>query len=271
MNIEDTINYFYKKKKLYDKKINEKKKAIRENEDLSIEDKRESYKKIKQACIKCKRNVGTIFKTGNRELIAKCGDESNPCSLDIHVSMGTYEYIPNLMKTINTDLNLSKLNINKIKLDLLFGLSNEEEMEKKFEEMKSTYKSLITSKNVVEKKIDEYNMMEIEEVGNVRVIERRKVAQSQQLLLNNYIQSFRDLIKEYTEDSGADTRRSKLIDAIDIYNNQILVSTKIIREALYDINAIIYEKGKYKLYQIARNPNKMVLETEKPELISNKK
>ena len=271
MNIEDTINYFYKKKKAYDKKINEIKKGIRENKDLSLEEKREAYKKIKIPCIKCRRNVGTIFETKQREIVAKCGDESEPCALDLRVSMGTYKYIPNLLNIINKDLNLSKLNINKIKLDLLFGLSNEEEMEKKFQEMKETYKSLVTSKNVVETKINEYNMMEIDEVGNIRVIERKKVAQAQQLILNNYIQNFRDLINEYSEDSGGDTKRAKMIDAIDLYNNQILPACKIIRDALYDINVIIYKRGKYTLHQIPRKLKKKVIETEKPSLISNKK
>ena len=63
----------------------------------------------------------------------------------------------------------------------------------------------------------------------------------------------------------------KMIDAIDLYNNQILPACKIIRDALYDINVIIHKRGKYTLHQIPRKLNKEVIETEKPALISNKK
>ena len=103
MSAEDVINYFYTKKKRYDAKINKKKSDIRDDPDLSLEEKREGYKNIKMNCIKCKRPVGTIFSTNNRELVAKCGDVSQPCSLDIRVNLGTYENIPILLEGLKHD------------------------------------------------------------------------------------------------------------------------------------------------------------------------
>ena len=269
MNFEEAVSNFYKKKKRYDSKLKEQKKNIRENDDLSLEEKREAYSKIKLKCIKCKRDVGTIFSTDNRELTAKCGDKSNPCSLNIQIKMGQYDYIPTLLRDIHYDLELAKLNINKIKLDLLFGLTDENQMEDAFVKMKETYKSLINSKNIVESKLNEYNLMNIEEVGEIRIIERKKVALSQQLILNNLVQNFRDLIKDYQQDNGGDTKRAKMIDAIDLYNNQIIPATKIINSALYDINTVIFEKGKYNLVQIPRKLESQVLELEAPEIVSN--
>mgnify|MGYP001296889149 CR=1 FL=1 len=104
MSAEDVINYFYTKKKRYDAKINKKKADIRDDPDLSLEEKRLGYKNIKMDCIKCKRPVGTIFSTKNRELVAKCGDVSQPCSLDIRVNLGTYENIPNLLEGLKFTL-----------------------------------------------------------------------------------------------------------------------------------------------------------------------
>ena len=40
MSVEDVISYFYTKKKRYDSKINKKKKNIREDPELSLEEKR---------------------------------------------------------------------------------------------------------------------------------------------------------------------------------------------------------------------------------------
>ena len=271
MSVEDVISYFYTKKKRYDSKINKKKKNIREDPELSLEEKRIAYKNIKQPCIKCKRNVGTTFTTSNRELVAVCGDTSNPCGLDIKVSMGTHEYIPTLLENIENDINQVKMSISRIKLNLLFDLTNEEEMESSFNQMKELYKKLITSKNVVDETIQKFNTMEVEEVGDVRVIERKKIAESQQLLLNTYIQNFRDLIKDFNEDDLVEERMGKMTDAIDIYMNQILPANKIIRKALYDVVTVLYEKGKYKMIKIPREISKMILEIEKPEVLSNKK
>lgn len=270
MSAEVVINYFYTKKKRYDAKINKKKGDIRDNPDLSLEEKRTAYKNIKMNCIKCKRPVGTIFLTSKRQLIAKCGDESQPCSLDIRVNLGTYENIPILMEGLKHDINLAKMNISKIKLDLLFNLIDEDKMEESFTMMKDLYKRLIEAKGTVDDQIQKFNVMKIQEVGEERVVERRILAESQQLKLNNYIQNFRDLVKEEDGDT-ADVRISKMNEAIDIYMKLILPTNKIIRDALNDIVLVIYEKGKYNLVKIPRTLEKEQLEIEAPEIISNKK
>ena len=270
MSAQDVINYFYTKKKKYDAKVQKKKADIRDNPDLSIEEKREAYSKIKLDCIKCKRPVGTIFSTNNRQLQAKCGNESQPCSLDIRVNLGTYENIPILMEGLKHDINIAKMNISKIKLDLLFNLIDEDQMEESFNQMKDFYKRLLEAKGTLDDQIQRFNVMEVEEVGEKRIIERKIVAESQQLKLNNYVQSFRDLVKEEEGDS-ADMKLSKMNEAIDIYMNLILPANKIIRDALNDIVVVLYEKGKYNLIKIPRSLEKQQLEIEAPEIISNKK
>ena len=270
MSVQDVIKYFYTKKKRYDAKVQKKKNDIRDDSELSLEEKREAYKNIKQNCIKCKRPVGTIFSTKNRELSAKCGDESQPCSLDIRVNMGVYENISTLLETINHDINIAKMNISKIKLDLLFNLIDEDQMEESFNRMKDLYKRLIEAKNTVEQQVQKFNVMEVEEVGEVRVVERRIVAESQQLKLNNYIQNFRDLIK-VEDGETADTKIAKMSEAIDIYMQLIIPTSKIIREALNDIVVVLYEKGKFNLIKIPRSLEKEQIEFEAPEIISNKK
>ena len=130
------------------------------------------------------------------------------------------------------------MNISKIKLDLLFNLIDEDKMEESFNQMKGLYKQLVEAKGTVDDQIQMFNVMKVEEVGEERIIERRIVAESQQLKLNNYIQNFRDLVKEEDGDT-ADMRITKMNEAIDIYMNLILPANKIIRDALNDIVVVL--------------------------------
>lgn len=64
------------------------------------EDKTEARAKIndyKHPCIKCSRPVNTLFFTKDTTMKAKCGDETNPCSLNIVLDTGTYTQTTNLI------------------------------------------------------------------------------------------------------------------------------------------------------------------------------
>jgi len=137
---EEAIDNFYKLKGSYDAKYRRAKNNIRGDEDASLEEKRRRTSAILRKCVGCQRNVSTNFSTTNRELIATCGDESTPCGLDIKIQSGTYKYLPTLIDSIDSDLSISKLDINRIKLNLLFGLVSEEDMAEKFEKIKESYK-----------------------------------------------------------------------------------------------------------------------------------
>ena len=268
MSIQEEVEFYYKKKKLYDNRLKKAKDNIKNNIDLTLEEKREKIKNIKIQCIKCKRRVGTIFSTKNRELVAKCGDKTSPCKLNIRISMGHYDYIPSLLEKINTNINNIKLKISVIKLNLLFGFIKDDEMEKEFLEMKELYKSVLTAKNVVDDFLNSQKITEVEEVGENRKIKRKIVAQNQKIKLSNLVQSFKDLMSEYEKDEG-DNKVSIMTEAIELYQEEILPTTKIIREMLYDIQTMIYSRGKFHLVQIPLAMDKMVIDTVKPEIISN--
>ena len=104
----EAINEFYKlkdkyKSGYYDKYI----KQIINNEKKSKREKRVEYSKLpKPECINCKRNVETIFTitndadAGTRKFIAKCGDLTAPCPLDIQIdySKNTLAELTNICK-----------------------------------------------------------------------------------------------------------------------------------------------------------------------------
>ena len=271
---EEAIDNFYKLKGSYDAKYNRSKRNILDDDSMSLEEKRLKTAAIIRKCVGCGRNVKTKFSTKNRELVATCGDEKVPCELDIRINTGNFNYLPTLISKIESDLNINKLEINRIKLNLLFGLVTEEEMAEEFENIKETYKSLSVGKNVVENAIETMNLIDVDDVGGVRRIKRTRLAEINQLRLGNTIGKFRQLMVDYGNSSAKgqeDNHRAQIAEAIELYQTQLLPISKIIRDALYDINTVLHKQGKFELIQIKTAFYKLIFNLESPEVISNKK
>jgi hypothetical protein len=271
---EEAIDKFYKLKGSYDSKYRKAKNNIRGDEDASLEEKRRRTSAILRKCVGCGRNVKTNFSTTNRELIATCGDETTPCGLDIKIQLGTYKYLPTLIKSINSDINIAKLDINRIKLNLLFGLVSEEDMVENFEKTKETYKSQSVAKNVVDEALESLRFVEVDDIGGIRRIKRTRLVEINQLRLGDAIGEFRQLMIDYEKNSGKrqeDNKRANIKDAIELYQTQILPISKIIRDGLYDINTVSHQGSKFELIQIKTAFDKLIFEIISPEIISNKK
>jgi len=270
MAAEEAISNFYKLKGKYDKKYNSaKRRIIKGGGPLSEQRKR--IRRISMKCVDCRRPVGTKFSTAKRELVAVCGDSKDPCNLNIKIKLGVTEPIDQLLSNMDKDLNKSKLKIIEIKLNLLFSLVTEEEMEKEFEEVKGQYKSLIKVQNMILQDIKRSSMTQIDDVGGTRDIERKKLAVISQIRLGNLINDFKTMIREYELDKAVDTKMAKMESAIELYLTQIVPALKLIRDALYKVNTVIEDKGVFKLIQIKDPLKDRVFELEKPEVISNKK
>jgi hypothetical protein len=279
-SVEDEIANFYKLKGQYDLKYNTIKLRIIHG-DGSLSEKKQEFKDIKVKCVNCKRNVGTRFTTNDRHLRAICGDINNPCKLNIDIKLGTSELFSSLERQLSHDLNIAKMRIIKIKLKLLFDLVTEEQMEEAFIEIKKSYKSLVIGNNVVQKELMEHQLVSPKEVMpsslSIAVSEdgpkvpRRTLAAANENALAGYISNFKGLIKEYEMDDSADTKLSKMREAIDIYLDNIIPTLDIIRNTLFKINTVVKHKKQYHLIQIKVPLNEEVLNTENPEIISNKK
>ena len=86
---------------------------------LSWQEKRNKYRQIKPPCINCKRPVGTTFSTEKtvnnfadvRILKAKCGDNSNPCALNIQISVPFTSTYDKRIESFKRIINEYKKNI----------------------------------------------------------------------------------------------------------------------------------------------------------------
>ena len=101
------------------------------NTKLSNREKRSEFLKLKPKCINCKRPGGTRFVTSffdetdkeesYRQYKATCGIIADPCKLNITVQIGKTDSLPNLLNTIQEEINDIKNNIIDYKNKLLFG------------------------------------------------------------------------------------------------------------------------------------------------------
>ena len=80
----ESLNEYFKIKQNYENQLYKMKRKIH-NQASSHREAKQIVRKIKPLCIKCKRPVGTCFSKKDNRYIAVCGDEKNPCKLDIQI------------------------------------------------------------------------------------------------------------------------------------------------------------------------------------------
>lgn len=143
------LNDFYELKKKYDKNNEKMKKKIRNNDDLSREQKREKLKSLRPKCVKCKKPVGTIFEIKRDSLRAVCGANNpqmasegyKPCSLNINIKKPiTINLEVAIKETRNKrDKLLEQITLNKVQL-LYVSREKQVELVEKIEQMKVEYR-----------------------------------------------------------------------------------------------------------------------------------
>jgi len=270
--VEEAIKDFYTLKSKYEKKYNNAVKNIRESE-LSMEKKKTKMGKLKIKCVgkKCKNTKGTHFEIKKNHLIAHCGDVDDPCDLKIDIFRGSFLYLPNILKTIETDLEETKTNIIQLKLELLFGLSTEEEISESFTNLKQKYSDLsdvIANLNSI---IIQNNMVLLEQPleGDVQMIAKNELVRLETIKLSNLINVFRGIIKDAQNESNISSIQY-FSDAIQQYIDKIIPLLQNIRKTKYEIQTIIDEaNSKFRLVQIKTTLDKNQVELVPKEIIVN--
>ena len=143
------LNDFYELKKKYDKNNEKMKKKIRNNDDLSREQKREKIQSLRPKCVKCKKPVGTIFEIKRDSLRAVCGannpqmasDGYKPCSLNINIKKPVIINLEVAIKETRgkRDKLLEQITLNKVQL-LYMSREKQVELVEKIEQMKVEYR-----------------------------------------------------------------------------------------------------------------------------------
>jgi hypothetical protein len=142
VTFDDAISTYYKLKGQYNSNINKQVKEIYDKK-LSIDEKKTKFAEIKRKCIVCGKLGGTIFEEDNTMLLAKCGNQDNPCKLDIKLERAKYDNILKVINTQNGDINRYKNDIITTKLNFLFGFKSQETTLSEFEKLKGDLVKII--------------------------------------------------------------------------------------------------------------------------------
>jgi len=266
---EKAIGNYFKLKSKYEKQYKQAKKRIIQS-DLSLKAKRRRLKKLKPKCIGCKRNVGMSFYIAGKNLIAKCGDEESPCAFNINIERGEYAYTPTLIDSIRIDLENNKTSIIRLKLEILFSLTSEDEIAEKFEELKQQYTEYKNILSMLESVLTDSQLTTIQDMGDEKIIEKKEIITIKKKELEENIAEIRALIKTYMkEDTTSADRQSTLESAIENYINDVLPLLDSIRENMYEISTVLRTGSLFRLVQIKTKLSNQQVVIEKPKIISN--
>jgi hypothetical protein len=245
LNPIEAINEFYRLKDkyesvFYDKYVKPIIKSKKTNKEKRVE-----YSRLpKHECINCKRNVGTIFNISYdsnellRNFIAKCGDLTDPCPLDIQINYSVRERFDKLINDGLSSVEELKLDIIKQKNKALF-FEKGQNIIKIFEKLTSNLKK------------------ETEQLGYY--IEKdiiRNENPERVLLLNKSINEFgigcilpfKQMIREYL-----DTDNELIVNqAINFYINEMIPKLNEIQRIRYAVNMVEYDQDEEKYILIQR-------------------
>jgi len=270
--VDEAIKDFYTLKSKYEKKYNNAVKNIRES-GLSMEKKKTKMEKLKIKCVgkKCLNTKGTRFEIKQNHLIAHCGDTDDPCDLKIDIFRGSFLYLPNILKTVENNLEETKTDIIQLKLELLFGLSTEEEVSESFTDLKQKYSDLSDVLANLNSIIIQNSMILLEQPleGDVQMMAKNELIRLETIKLSNLINVFRGIIKDAQNESNISSIQY-FSDAIQQYIDKIIPLLQNIRKTKYEIQTIVDEaNSKFRLIQIKTTLDKNQVELVPKEIITN--
>ena len=273
--VSAAIRRYYKLKGDYNKKYQNAKKKITKS-GLSLSQMKKKLKTMQMKCINCKQNGGTIFSNTNGILTAKCGNTVSPCPLDLQIKRGKWMLLPKSAQLSRDDIAQTKAEIIDLKLDLLFGLRTEEQIAAEFDTEKTQYKSLVKQLDMIEGVIqseDKINVGDVVEGEEPRHIPIKQYITIKNTQLNQLINTFKGIIKDYMEEDDITSQQDLMEQAINIYVEQIFPLMTKIRESKYAVTMMdtTEERGMFIMKQVKTLLQNLDFEYEFGEIISDKK
>ena len=280
-SIHNEIFNFYKIKNEYEKYIKKKKKkfiyeitGINEKYD-NDDERKKAYKNLNNSYIKktfneainngksykdckvCKNKDGLIFLQDESRLQIKCSTKK--CSMNTIIEKPYYYNIDKRDTDLFNEINELKKKVIKIKLDLIFKFSRENETLQKFEEVKDNL--IIKSDNLLKIRKKYYEIIKLDnenlEENNKNIIEHiRIIKQSVKEAKLNKEKDSSKLIEDLTAISEAYTELYKLLKD---YRNTKFKNNDYISDPISDSN-FFTDKIISKLIQNTHNINDLYIQ-----------
>ena len=219
-NYKESLLAYFELKSEYEKKLFELKKKAHAKENTKKR-KRMAAKSVIAPCVKCKRKVGTLFYKKENIYYAKCGDPNSPCNLDIRLHDGITDLIEVHLKDIQIEINETKENIIKHKLDTLFNYIDEKDAA----ELYKTYlEDFNLDNNVLTMYLGKRSQVFHSEVKEKAINEKNEK-------LYSYVQDIQRLLKDYKESNNEEI----LKQAISIHINDVIPEMRNLRNIQYEV------------------------------------
>lgn len=218
----DALKTFYSYKKDYESKINKKIKELAISSELTKEEKRNKFLKLKKTCVVCGKPGGSIFIQDKNKLIAKCGNRESPCKFNIELERATYLNITEVLHQQTAIITSYKNSIINSKLDFIHGLKSEQETIDAFEELKT---NLIMLVKLYQSNYNQFlTLYNVENLPSIS-IETDKLIDSI-TLLKNFISSY-----EKTKE------KQSIVEALEVYKEIKTINKKLL-ELKYKITEL---------------------------------
>ena len=255
--LNDAINSYYKLKEKYEQKYNASKQRIITDTRLSTKEKQHKFKQLKQQCIHCKKDGGSIFTDKHGKLKVVCGNIQDPCKLNIEIDKGKYRNSQDLADELGRELDIVKIHMIKIKLDFLFGYISEEDALVKFNSIKES----------VQKKSDAYQKVELFFLNITDNKDKEKLIEEANESLYTDVQKIKDLCKVF------EINESKLLlkNAVEIYVRDVMPVVESIIDLKYVYKAIDYDDDTKTLVEKEYTISDLEYPLKEGKIIFNKK
>ena len=185
------LNKYFNKKRLYYQKLE---------------------KNVKK-CISCSNTSGTVFEYKDGTYIARCGNISSPCKLNVAIRRGKYKSVNNMLQEEINKYNNSVQKVIDLKMDYLFQLISEEDMIKKYQNLKDELEMINASKE----KIQKIQIARKEEM-KYKTIEFEIFEEN----FKNVKERISESIEVYRKDERMDSRNAEIKNMIQIYKNELI-------------------------------------------------
>lgn len=263
INYINALHDYFKLKNKYMKEYKEiKHKIFKKSENKRVA--RNNIARVKMACIKCKRKVGTIFETKDNRHIAICGDTKSPCTLNIQIFNGADTVsIIEILDDLKWGNDENKRTIIQHKFDTLFNYISEEESIKLY---KTELENINSVSSIYKEYLDMYNDL----YNNVN---KKSTIDKKNREIFTIIEKNREILKEYSNSANASEKMELIKNVVHTQIQELLPETRSVSLLKYDINTIVREEQMsdvfhYKLFQMMVDPQKnYVYSGEPPRVI----
>lgn len=230
LSVNEAMNEYYKLKAKYEIDYHEKYiKPILKATDKSKQEKRIEHQKLPKAeCINCKRNVGSIFtikkdaEEYTRSFIAKCGDLSDPCPLDIKFDYTGRDELSKELSTTDRDINEIKNKIIIDKNNMMFGYVAQDKAIAIFNVDTSELKSITEGAGFI---------MEINIQLNDNPVKNDLIKKNEDKLGVEYLLPFKEMIKTFDQTGNVEVMNK----AMKFYAEEMIPLITTIRNLKYEV------------------------------------